>query len=75
VGSTYGSRQILHAKAEADGSSFESDDRCFVRGFEASSISTAAPDSPIELTDLDADRMSTSVNCARPKTSSTPEIY
>ena len=45
----------------------ESDDDCFARGIEgaeASSISTSPSDSLLALMDLDADKMSTSVNCA-----------
>ena len=45
----------------------ESDGDCFARGIEgaeASSISTSPSDSLLALMDLDADKMSTSVNCA-----------
>lgn len=53
----------------------ESDEGCFTRGAEASSTliltaAAAAPDPPLGLMGMDADQTSTSVNCARPKTSS-----
>jgi hypothetical protein len=40
----------------------ESSEGCFARGVEASSISTVAPVPSLKLMDLDADKMSTSVN-------------
>lgn len=72
VGSVYGSRQILHVSAGLDGSGWDSNDGCFARGTEGpgASISMGVSDSLLELIDIDADKMSTSVNCARPNTSS-----
>jgi len=71
VGSVYGSRQILHAGTGLDCPGWESKDGRLVRGTEgpvAFSISTIVSDSLLALKDLDADKTSTSVNCALPKT-------